>query len=232
MRIDAVSIFPSYFAALDLSLLGKARDKGLIQFAAHDLRDWTTDKHRTVDDTPYGGGAGMLMKPEPWGAAIDELLEGESNPADATIIFTSPAGEVFNQELAYELANEKRIIFACGRYEGIDQRVVDYASTRAKVRLISIGDYVLNGGEVAAIAMTEAIVRLIPGVIGNAESLTEESHSGEGLLEYPSYTKPASWRGMDVPEVLLSGNHAAIAAWRYQQQLERTKRVRPDLLGE
>ncbi|MEY4742874.1 MAG: hypothetical protein RIR34_213 [Actinomycetota bacterium] len=232
MRIDAVSIFPSYFAALDLSLLGKARDKGLIQFAAHDLRDWTTDKHRTVDDTPYGGGAGMLMKPEPWGAAIDELLEGESNPADATIIFTSPAGEVFNQELAYELANEKRIIFACGRYEGIDQRVVDYASTRAKVRLISIGDYVLNGGEVAAIAMTEAIVRLIPGVIGNAESLTEESHSGEGLLEYPSYTKPASWRGMDVPEVLLSGNHAAIAAWRYQQQVERTKRVRPDLLGE
>jgi len=232
MRIDAVSIFPSYFAALDLSLLGKARDKGLIQFEAHDLRDWTTDKHRTVDDTPYGGGAGMLMKPEPWGAAIDELLEGEAEPADATIIFTSPAGEVFNQELAYELANEKRIIFACGRYEGIDQRVVDYAGTRAKVRLISIGDYVLNGGEVAAIAMTEAIVRLIPGVIGNAESLTEESHSGEGLLEYPSYTKPASWRGLDVPEVLLSGNHAAIAAWRYEQQVERTKRVRPDLLGE
>jgi tRNA (guanine37-N1)-methyltransferase len=232
MRIDAVSIFPSYFAALDLSLLGKARDKGLIQFAAHDLRDWTTDKHRTVDDTPYGGGAGMLMKPEPWGAAIDELLEGEAEPADATIIFTSPAGEVFNQELAYELANEKRIIFACGRYEGIDQRVVDYAGTRAKVRLISIGDYVLNGGEVATIAMTEAIVRLIPGVIGNAESLTEESHSGEGLLEYPSYTKPASWRGLDVPEVLLSGNHAAIAAWRYEQQVERTKRVRPDLLGE
>jgi len=232
MRIDAVSIFPSYFAALDLSLLGKARDKGLIQFEAHDLRDWTTDKHRTVDDTPYGGGAGMLMKPEPWGAAIDELLEGEAEPADATIIFTSPAGEVFNQELAYELANEKRIIFACGRYEGIDQRVVDYAGTRAKVRLISIGDYVLNGGEVAAIAMTEAIVRLIPGVIGNAESLTEESHSGEGLLEYPSYTKPASWRGLDVPEVLLSGNHAAIAAWRYEQQVERTKLVRPDLLGE
>jgi tRNA (guanine37-N1)-methyltransferase len=232
MRIDAVSIFPSYFAALDLSLLGKARDKGLIQFAAHDLRDWTTDKHRTVDDTPYGGGAGMLMKPEPWGAAIDELLEGEAEPADATIIFTSPAGEVFNQELAYELAKEKRIIFACGRYEGIDQRVVDYAGTRATVRLISIGDYVLNGGEVAAIAMTEAIVRLIPGVIGNAESLTEESHSGEGLLEYPSYTKPASWRGLDVPEVLLSGNHAAIAAWRYEQQVERTKRVRPDLLGE
>lgn len=231
MRIDAVSIFPSYFAALDLSLLGKAREKGLIQFQAHDLRDWTTDKHRTVDDTPYGGGAGMLMKPEPWGAAIDELL-GSDEPADATIIFTSPAGEVFKQELAYELAKEDRIIFACGRYEGIDQRVVDYAATRAKVRLISIGDYVLNGGEVAAIAMTEAIVRLIPGVIGNAESLTEESHSGEGLLEYPSYTKPASWRGLDVPEVLLSGNHAAIAAWRHEQQVERTKRVRPDLLAD
>ena len=232
MRIDAISIFPEYFKALDISLLGKAREKEIIDLRVHDLRDYTHDKHKTVDDSPYGGGAGMLMKPEPWGAAIDELLEGEAEPADATIIFTSPAGEVFNQELAYELADEKRIIFACGRYEGIDQRVVDYAGTRAKVRLISIGDYVLNGGEVAAIAMTEAIVRLIPGVIGNAESLTEESHSGEGLLEYPSYTKPASWRGLDVPEVLLSGNHAAIAAWRYEQQVERTKRVRPDLLGE
>jgi tRNA (guanine37-N1)-methyltransferase len=233
MRIDAISIFPDYFSALDLSLLGKARDKGLIQFQAHDLRNWTTDKHKTVDDTPYGGGAGMLMKPEPWGLALDEVL-GVSPDTDATsnatVIFTSPAGEVFNQALAYELAQEERIVFACGRYEGIDQRVVDYATSKAKVRLISIGDYVLNGGEVAAIAMTEAIARLIPGVIGNAESLAEESHSGEGLLEYPSYTKPAEWRGMEVPEVLLSGNHAKIAAWRYEQQLERTKRVRPDLL--
>jgi len=248
MRIDAISIFPDYFQALDLSLLGKAREKGLIQFEAHDLRNYTTDKHRTVDDTPYGGGAGMLMKPEPWGLALDDVLGIEPNtgiashsdidaaqgPAqdlvDATVIFTSPAGEVFNQELAYELANEKRIVFACGRYEGIDQRVVDYAATRAKVRLVSIGDYVLNGGEVAAIAITEAVVRLIPGVIGNAESLAEESHSGEGLLEYPSYTKPANWRGLEVPEVLLSGNHAAIAKWRHEQQVERTKRVRPDLL--
>jgi len=175
------------------------------------------------------------MKPEPWGLALDEVLgiDPESEGvAEATVIFTSPAGEVFNQQLAYELAQEERIVFACGRYEGIDQRVVDYTATRSKVRLISIGDYVLNGGEVAAIAMTEAIVRLIPGVIGNAESLTEESHSGEGLLEYPSYTKPASWRGLDVPEVLLSGNHAAIAAWRYQQQVDRTRRVRPDLLGQ
>lgn len=228
MRIDAVSIFPDYFKALDLSLLGKARERELIQFEAHDLRNWTYDKHRTVDDSPYGGGAGMLMKPEPWGEALDAILPEDGS---ATVIFTSPAGEVFNQQMAYELAEQQHIVFACGRYEGIDQRVVEYAATKANVRLISIGDYVLNGGEVAAIAMTEAIVRLIPGVIGNAESLVEESHS-DGLLEYPSYTKPASWRGFDVPEVLLSGNHAAIAKWRHEQQVERTKRVRPDLLGE
>jgi tRNA (guanine37-N1)-methyltransferase len=228
MRIDAVSIFPDYFNVLDLSLLGKARERDLIEFKAHDLRTWTYDKHRTVDDTPYGGGAGMLMKPEPWGEALDAILPEDGS---ATVIFTSPAGEVFNQKLAYELTNESHIVFACGRYEGIDQRVVEYAATKAKVRMISIGDYVLNGGEVAAIAMTEAIVRLIPGVIGNAESLIEESHS-DGLLEYPSYTKPASWRGFDVPEVLTSGNHALIAKWRHEQQVERTRRVRPDLLGE
>jgi tRNA (guanine37-N1)-methyltransferase len=209
--------------------LGKARQAALIQFQAHDLREYTFDKHRTVDDTPYGGGTGMLMKPEPWGLALDEIVK---DGPEATIIFTSPAGEVFNQKLAYELAQEEHIVFACGRYEGIDQRVVEYAATKGKVRLISIGDYVLNGGEVAAIAMTEAIVRLIPGVIGNAESLIEESHSGEGLLEYPSYTKPANWRGLEVPPILLSGNHAAIAKWRHEQQVERTKRVRPDLLGE
>jgi tRNA (guanine37-N1)-methyltransferase len=228
MRIDAVTIFPDYFNALDLSLLGKAREKNLIEFTAHDLRDYTHDKHRTVDDSPYGGGAGMLMKPEPWGEALDAILPADG---DCTVIFTSPAGEQFKQATAYELANEKQIVFACGRYEGIDQRVVDYAATKAKVRLISLGDYVLNGGEVAAIAMTEAIVRLIPGVIGNAESLIEESHS-DRLLEYPSYTKPASWRGFDVPEVLTSGNHAAIAAWRREQQIERTRRVRPDLLDK
>lgn len=228
MRIDAISIFPDFFKALDLSLLGKARDKELISFESHDLRNWTYDKHRTVDDTPYGGGAGMLMKPEPWGEALDAILPADGS---ATVIFTSPAGEVFNQQIAHELSSESHIVFACGRYEGIDQRVVDYAQTKAKVRLLSIGDYVLNGGEVAAIAMTEAIVRLIPGVIGNAESLVEESHS-DGLLEYPSYTKPASWRGFDVPEVLLSGNHALIAKWRHEQQVERTRRVRPDLLDE
>lgn len=226
MKIDAISIFPDYFQALDLSLLGKARDKSIIEFHAHDLRTWTHDKHRTVDDSPYGGGAGMLMKPEPWGEAFDEILT-----EDSTVIFTSPAGEVFKQATAEELAQEKHIVFACGRYEGIDQRVVEYAKTQSKVRMISIGDYVLNGGEVAAIAMIEAIVRLIPGVIGNAESLVEESHS-DGLLEYPSYTKPSSWRGLEVPEVLLSGNHAAIAAWRKEQQIARTKAVRPDLLGD
>ncbi len=226
MRIDAISIFPEYFGVLDISLLGKAQTKKLIAFEAHDLRNYTHDKHRTVDDSPYGGGAGMLMKPEPWGEALDSVL---SDAGEATVIFTSPAGEVFNQKMARELATEKHLIFACGRYEGIDQRVVDYAASKSNVRVISMGDYVLNGGEVAAIAMIEAIARLLPGVIGNAESLVEESHS-DGLLEYPSFTKPPSWRGFDVPEVLLSGNHAAIAQWRKQQQIERTKRVRPDLL--
>ncbi|MFM6980078.1 MAG: tRNA (guanosine(37)-N1)-methyltransferase TrmD [Micrococcales bacterium] len=228
MKIDAISIFPDYFSPLELSLLGKARDKGILEFNAIDLRDFTHDKHRTVDDSPYGGGAGMLLKPEPWGEALDQVLADNQM---ATVIFTSPAGEKFTQATAQELSGEKHLVFACGRYEGIDQRVVEYASTRAKVRLISLGDYVLNGGEVAAMAMIEAIARLIPGVIGNAESLVEESHS-DGLLEYPSYTKPATWRGFNVPEILLSGNHAAIAKWRHEQQVERTKRVRPDLLGE
>jgi tRNA (guanine37-N1)-methyltransferase len=228
MRIDAVTIFPDYFAPLEISLLGKAREKNILDVRVHDLRDWTFDKHKTVDDSPYGGGAGMLMKAEPWGLAFDDIL---AEGGETIVIFTSPAGEQFKQATAQELAAAKHIVFACGRYEGIDQRVVDYASTKAKVRMISLGDYVLNGGEVAALAMIEAIARLIPGVIGNAESLVEESHS-DGLLEYPSYTKPANWRGFDVPEVLLSGNHAAIAAWRHQQQLDRTKAVRPDLLAD
>jgi tRNA (guanine37-N1)-methyltransferase len=228
VRIDAISIFPEYFKALDISLLGKAREKEIIDLRVHDLRDFTHDKHKTVDDSPYGGGAGMLMKPEPWGEAFDEILPADGN---VTIIFTSPAGEQFKQATAYELAKEDHIVFACGRYEGIDQRVVDYAATKGRVRLISLGDYVLNGGEVAAIAMVEAIARLIPGVIGNAESLIEESHS-DGLLEYPSYTKPAIWRDLEVPDVLLSGNHALIAKWRKDQQIERTKRVRPDLLPD
>jgi tRNA (guanine37-N1)-methyltransferase len=228
MRIDAITIFPAYFDALELSLLGKAREKSILDIQVHDLRDYTHDKHKTVDDSPYGGGAGMLMKPEPWGEAFDELL---SQDGETIVIFTSPAGELFKQATAVELSQAKHIVFACGRYEGIDQRVVDYASTKANVRMVSLGDYVLNGGEVAAIAMIEAIARLIPGVIGNADSLAEESHN-DGLLEYPSYTKPATWRGLDVPEVLLSGNHALIAKWRNEQQVERTKKVRPDLLED
>ena len=226
MRIDAITIFPQFFDSLELSLLGKAREKDLLDVRIHDLRDYTHDKHKTVDDSPYGGGAGMLMKPEPWGEAFDDILDKDG---ETVVIFTSPAGELFKQATAQELSSAKHIVFACGRYEGIDQRVVDFAATKAKVRLISLGDYVLNGGEVAAIAMIEAIARLIPGVIGNAESLVEESHS-DGLLEYPSFTKPSSWRGFDVPEVLLSGNHAAIAKWRHEQQVERTQNVRPDLL--
>ncbi|WP_022881097.1 tRNA (guanosine(37)-N1)-methyltransferase TrmD [Gryllotalpicola ginsengisoli] len=226
MRIDIVTIFPSFFDALDISLLGRARTSGIIDLAVHDLRDWTHDRHRTVDDTPYGGGAGMVMKPEPWGEALDAVLEGASDPL---VIFPSPAGEVFTQARARELATEQHLVFGCGRYEGIDQRVFDEYEQRARVKLVSVGDYVLNGGEVAVMAMIEAIGRLIPGVVGNPESLVEESHE-DGLLEYPSYTKPASWRGREVPPVLLSGNHGAIAAWRREQQLERTRRVRPDLL--
>ena len=224
MRIDIVTIFPEFFGVLDVSLLGKARQSGLIDVAVHDLRDFTHDKHRTVDDTPYGGGAGMVMRPEPWGEALDSVVsEG------AIVIFPSPAGERFTQATARELSTATQLVFACGRYEGIDQRVVEHAASIAQVREISLGDYVLNGGEVASMAMIEAIGRLVPGVIGNAASLDEESHEG-GLLEYPSYTKPAQWRELDVPPILLSGNHGAVDAWRHEQQLERTRRVRPDLL--
>jgi tRNA (guanine37-N1)-methyltransferase len=233
MRIDIVTIFPEFFSVLDVSLLGKARESGLIELGVHDLRDFTFDRHRTVDDTPYGGGAGMVMKPEPWGEALDSILyASEAQGAESpVIIFPSPAGELFTQSLAHQLASERRLVFGCGRYEGIDQRVVDYAASKARVRLVSLGDYVLNGGEVATMAMIEAIGRLIPGVVGNPESLVEESHS-DGLLEYPSYTKPAEWRGLGVPPVLLSGNHGAIAKWRREQQLERTRAVRPDLLSD
>ena len=227
MKIDAISIFPEFFDVLDISLLGKAQEGGLISFEAHNLRNFTHDRHKTVDDTPYGGGAGMLMKPEPWGEAFDKII-GKDRPV---VIFTSPAGKPFNQKLAGELSQKEHLVFACGRYEGIDQRVVDYAGTVAEVHEISIGDYVLNGGEVAVVAMIEAIARLIPGVIGNNESLAEESHN-EGLLEAPSYTKPQSWRGLEVPEMLLSGHHAEIEKWRKAQSLERTKQNRPDLLDK
>lgn len=230
MRIDVVSIFPSYFDGLALSLLGKARDSGILDLCIHDLRDSTSDRHRTVDDTPYGGGAGMVMKPEPWGLALDQLAATEASDRP-TIIFPSPAGEVFTQATARDLATREHLIFGCGRYEGIDERVFEYAAELGEVRLISLGDYVLNGGEVAVMAMVEAIGRLIPGVVGNPESLVEESHE-DGLLEYPSYTKPSVWRDREVPPILLSGNHGAIAAWRREQQIERTRARRPDLLSD
>lgn len=234
MRIDIISIFPEYFDVLDVSLLGKARQSGLIDMNVHNLRDFTHDRHRTVDDTPYGGGAGMVMKPEPWGEALDSVLGSEPTTVSEDsplVIFPSPAGDVFNQAMARELSQEKSLVFGCGRYEGIDQRVFDHTATRARVRLVSLGDYVLNGGEVAVLAMIEAIGRLIPGMVGNPDSLVEESHE-DGLLEYPSYTKPQTWRDLEVPAVLRSGNHGAVDAWRREQQIERTRRVRPDLLGE
>ncbi|MFD7075074.1 tRNA (guanosine(37)-N1)-methyltransferase TrmD [Nocardioides sp. NPDC059952] len=224
MRLDYLTIFPDYLAPLRLSLPGKAIESGLLDLHVHDLRAWAHDKHRTVDDTPYGGGAGMVMKSEPFGEAFDELaIDG------ATVIVTTPSGEPFTQALARELSTRERLVFLLGRYEGIDQRVLDHAATRAEVREISLGDYVLNGGEVAAMAITEAVVRLLPGFMGNAESLVEESHE-DGLLEYPVYTKPASWRDLEVPKVLLSGDHKRIAQWRHDQAVARTSVRRPDLL--
>lgn len=225
MRIDVVSIFPEYLAALNLSLIGKARQDGLLDLTVHNLRDFTSDRHRTVDDTPYGGGAGMVMKPEPWAQAL-ESVRGGSRPV---LIVPSPAGAVFTQAMAHELAEEQHIVFACGRYEGIDERVLEWAKDSFDVRPLSLGDYVLNGGEVAVLAMVEAIARLLPGVVGNPESLVEESHS-DGLLEYPVYTKPSAWRNLEVPAVLLSGNHARIARHRRDEQLRRTALRRPDLL--
>jgi len=225
MRIDIISIFPDYLAPLELSLIGKAREAGLLDVRAHDLRAFTHDRHRTVDDTPYGGGAGMVMKPEPWGEALDAI----ASPS-AVIVVPSPAGQAFTQPVAEELSGVEHLVFACGRYEGIDQRVIEYARTRWQVRELSLGDFVLNGGEVAALAIVEAVVRLIPGFMGNPESLVEESHGTERLLEYPVYTKPTSWRGLDVPDVLLSGDHGRVAQWRREQSEQRTRERRPELL--
>lgn len=230
MRLDVVTIFPDYFAPLRLSLVGKAIEKGIVSLGVHDLRQWTHDRHRTVDDTPYGGGPGMVMKPEPWGEALDALVDPRDPPI---LIVPTPSGTPFCQPIADDLARRRRpLLFACGRYEGIDARVVDHARTRMEVLELSLGDYVLNGGEVAVLAIVEAVVRLVDGVVGNAESLTEESHAAghDGLLEYPVYTKPLTWRGIDVPEVLLSGHHANIAAWRREQARAITAARRPDLL--
>ena len=224
MKIDVISIFPEYLAPLQLSLLGKAQSSGLVDIAVHDLRAQTSDNHNTVDDTPYGGGAGMVMLPEVWGKALDPLMVEKTD-----LIVLTPAGKRFNQKMAQEFAVRSHLIFACGRYEGIDDRVRQYYSQaqfsdrNIRVHEVSIGDYVLGGGEVASMVMIEAITRLIPGVLGNPQSLAEESHNDEGYLEYPNFTKPQEWRGIPVPEILLSGNHAEIAKWRSQQADKRAK---------
>ncbi|HET8601553.1 MAG TPA: tRNA (guanosine(37)-N1)-methyltransferase TrmD [Segeticoccus sp.] len=234
MRLDVITIFPDYLAPLDLSLIGKARRDRLIDLHVHDLRDFTHDRHRTVDDTPYGGGAGMVMRPEPWGEALDHVLAaGAADDASAAVphlLVPGPSGVPFTQAMARRLALEPWLAFACGRYEGIDERVYDEARRHLPVTSVSLGDYVLNGGEVAVLAMVEAIARLVPGVVGNAESLVEESHE-DGLLEYPVYTKPAEWRGHPVPEVLLSGHHGKVARWRRDERLRRTAERRPDMLA-
>lgn len=228
LQIDLISIFPDYLAPLNLSLLGKAQERSLIKINIHDLRDQTKDVHHSVDDTPYGGGAGMVMSAEPWGKAIDAITN-EKDQVD--LIILTPAGRKFNQQLAMEFSKKSRLIFACGRYEGIDARVGQYYAGKDnfKVHEVSIGDYVLGGGEVAAMVIIEASTRLIPGVLGNPQSLKEESHSIFAddliLVEYPNYTKPANWRGLDVPEVLLSGNHGQIAKWRLAQAERRTNQL-------
>jgi tRNA (guanine37-N1)-methyltransferase len=233
MRIDIVTIFPEYFAALDVSLIGKAARRGDIVFGVHDLRTWTRDVHHTVDDAPFGGGPGMVMKPEPWGAALDALVPDDGA---ARLVVPTPAGVPFTQVMAAHYAAQSHLVFACGRYEGIDARVVDYARTRMAVDEVSIGDYVLAGGEPAVLVITEAIARLLPGVLGNAESAADDSFGGgagpmAGLVEGPAYTRPRVWRALAVPEVLLSGDHAAIARWRRDRALRLTARNRPDLIA-
>jgi tRNA (guanine37-N1)-methyltransferase len=232
VRIDVVTIFPDYLAPLNVSLLGKAQDAGLLDVRVHDLRSFTDDKHRTVDDTPYGGGPGMVMKPEPWGRAIEAVASADS-PSAPTWIVPTPSGEEFTQSMAAELAVLPRLAFACGRYEGIDRRVIDALGDRGEVREVSIGDYVLAGGEAAVLVIVEAVARLLPGVLGNAESVVDDSFAPgamAALVEGPVFTKPAQWQGRSVPEVLLSGDHAAIARWRRDQALARTATIRPELL--
>ena len=232
MRIDVITIFPSYLAPLRESLLGRAIDDGRIQLTVHDLRDWTTDRHRTVDDAPYGGGPGMVMRPDVWGRALDSVMDAAGGPGRPTLVVPTPAGQRFTQPVAAQLARAEHLVFACGRYEGIDQRVVTDAATRMPVLELSIGDYVLAGGEVAAMVMIEAITRLLPGVLGNPDSAVDDSFSGslEQLVEAPSYTRPPVYRGLPVPAVLTSGDHAAVAAYRREESRRRTTENRPDLL--
>jgi tRNA (guanine37-N1)-methyltransferase len=252
MRVDLMTIFPAYFHALDFSLMGRAREMGLLNVVVHDLRGWAADRHRTVDDAPYGGGPGMVMRADVWGRALDEVLAAPPTPPEAgeeggdapepvldphapprrrILAFPTPSGVPLTQAIAQDLAGADQLVIACGRYEGIDQRVADhYRDQEVEVLEYSIGDYVLNGGEVAALVLVESVARLLDGVLGNPESLVEESYSAEGLLEYPVYTRPRSWRGIETPEVLLSGDHARIARWRRDRSLVRTARRRPDLI--
>ena len=234
MRIDVITTFPEYLGPLKLSLIGRAIDDGLLSVNVTDLRDFTDDRHRTVDDTPYGGGPGMVMLAEPWGQALTQVLievPGQVSVSRPLLVVPTPAGRPMTQSLAREWATRDHLVIACGRYEGIDQRLIESAGDDYDVVEASLGDFVVFGGEVAALAFIEAVVREVPGVIGNAESLVEESHSA-GLLEAPTYTKPPQWRGLDVPEVLLSGNHQAIARWRRDESLRRTAMVRPDLMAQ
>jgi tRNA (guanine37-N1)-methyltransferase len=224
VRVDVVTIFPEYFGPFDVSLLGKARERGLVDLRVHDLREQTDDNHRTVDDAPFGGGPGMVMKPEPWYAALQQVCDsGEGRPR---IVVPTPSGRLLTQALVEELAAEPWLAVACGRYEGIDRRVID----RWADDEVSLGDYVLAGGEVAALVIVEAVTRLLPGVVGNAESVADDSHT-TGLLEGPVYTRPATYDGRDVPPVLLSGDHGAIARWRRDEALRRTAAMRPELLA-
>ncbi|MGV0992650.1 MAG: tRNA (guanosine(37)-N1)-methyltransferase TrmD [Mycobacterium sp.] len=227
MRIDVITIFPDYLDPVRQSLPGKAIESGIVDFAVHDLRRWTHDVHRSVDDAPYGGGPGMVMKAPVWGAALDEICSAET-----LLVVPTPAGRLFNQADAERWAGEQHLVFACGRYEGIDQRVAEDAARRMRVAEVSIGDYVLAGGEVAALVMIEAVVRLMPNVLGNPLSHQDDSHSTVGLLEGPSYTRPPVWRDLEVPPVLLSGDHAKIVQWRHDQSMDRTRQRRPDLLSD
>lgn len=226
---DVITVFPEYLEPLKLSLLGKAIDEGLLKVNVTDLRTYTYDKHHTVDDAPYGGGPGMVMKPEPWGEALDAVVVPES-----VLIIPTPSGQPFTQSLAQELSQKSHIVFACGRYEGIDSRVAQHYATRIRVEEVSIGDYVLAGGEVAVLVMVEAIARLVDGVLGNQESVADDSFAQgamECLVEGPVYTRPAEWRGLEVPEILTSGDHAKVAQWRLEKARVRTKQMRPDLLS-
>jgi tRNA (guanine37-N1)-methyltransferase len=228
LKFDVITVFPDYLEPLQLSLMGKAMEDGLISVNVKDLRDYTHDKHQTVDDSPYGGGPGMVMKPEPWGDALDEFTSTET-----ILIIPTPSGKPFTQSMAQELSGAKHIVFACGRYEGIDSRVADHYKTKIRVEEVSIGDYVLAGGEVAVLVMVEAISRLVPGVLGNQESFADDSFATgamENLLEGPIYTRPPVWRDLEVPPVLTSGDHAKISAWKHEQAKLRTAQNRPDLM--